>query len=77
MRHIPRHSTRMDRLEACTKDLAELVTKFVTTINATLSIDRQQTSPTNSQNVGAKQSGQAKEEDRLEKWLGKVPLAKQ
>ncbi|GMN40919.1 hypothetical protein TIFTF001_010138 [Ficus carica] len=70
MRRVPRHSTRMHKLEACTKDLAGLVTKFVTTVNATLSIDRQQTSPTNSQNIGAKQSGQAKEEDQLEEWLG-------
>ncbi|GMN32558.1 hypothetical protein TIFTF001_003736 [Ficus carica] len=38
MRRIPRHSTRMDRLEACTKDMAGLVTKFVTIVNATLSI---------------------------------------
>ena len=56
----------MDRLEIYTKDLAGLVTKLVTTVNVTLSIDRQQTSPTNSQNIGAKQSSQAKEEDQLE-----------
>ncbi|GMN23603.1 hypothetical protein TIFTF001_000177 [Ficus carica] len=75
MRCTPRHSTRMDRLEACTKDLAGLVTKFVTTVNATLSINRQQTPPTNSQSVGGKQSGQAKEEDQFNEWLGWDPLA--
>ena len=69
------YSTRMDRLEACTKDLAGLVTKFVTTVNATLSIDRQQTPPTNSQSVGGKQSGQAIEEDQLNEWLGGDPHA--
>ncbi|GMN42191.1 hypothetical protein TIFTF001_011400 [Ficus carica] len=40
MRCIPRHSTHMDRLEACTKYLHGIVTKFVTIVNATLSIDR-------------------------------------
>ncbi|GMN51505.1 hypothetical protein TIFTF001_020665 [Ficus carica] len=60
MRHIPRYSTRIDRLEGCTKNLAGLVTKSITTVNATLSIDRQQTPPTNSWSVGSKQSGQAK-----------------
>ncbi|GMN34756.1 hypothetical protein TIFTF001_004876 [Ficus carica] len=77
MRPIPRHSTHMDRLKACTKDLAGLVTKFVTTVNATLSIDRQQTPPTNSRSVGDKYSGQAKEEDQLDEWLGGDPIAKQ
>ncbi|GMN59924.1 hypothetical protein TIFTF001_029016 [Ficus carica] len=77
MWRIPKHSTRMDRLKACTKVLARLMTKFVTTVNETLSIDRQQTPPTNSRSVGGKQSGQAKEEDQLNEWLGGDPLAKQ